>query len=89
MNGWMGDAGDLSQADLDYLAWKDNLRRAAKGDPDWGFYYPGDPRPHVAWWRRLLKIPLPEAEVERAMAKGRVLRGTPKWDPVTGETSRY
>lgn len=44
------------------LAWRDFLARAARGDADYGFYYPGDPRPHIAWWRRLLKLPPPHLE---------------------------
>lgn len=44
------------------LAWRDFMDRAHRGDADYGFYYPGEPRPHIAWWRRLLKLPPPHLD---------------------------
>jgi len=34
----------------------DWAERVARNDPDWGIYFPGDPRPHIPRWRRILKL---------------------------------
>lgn len=34
----------------------DQAERIARNDPDWGLYLPGDPRPRIPWWRRVLKL---------------------------------
>lgn len=37
-------------------AFRDWADRVARDDPDWGLYMPGEPRPVLPWWRRVLKI---------------------------------
>ena len=37
-------------------ALRDQTERVARDDSDWSLYFPGDPRPHIPWWRRVLKI---------------------------------
>ena len=41
---------ELNEALLDMAG------RVARNDPDWGIYFPGDARPHIPRWRRLLKL---------------------------------
>ncbi|HET6317267.1 MAG TPA: hypothetical protein VFG86_12470 [Chloroflexota bacterium] len=38
-------------------AFEDYGERVARNDPDWGLYFPGDPRPVRTWWQRLFFIP--------------------------------
>lgn len=37
-------------------AWDDWADRVARNDPDWNFYMPGEPRPRMPWWRRVLRL---------------------------------
>lgn len=37
-------------------AWDDWADRVARNYPDWNFYMPGEPRPHIRWWRRVLRL---------------------------------
>lgn len=41
---------------FDEAAWDDWAERVARDDPDWNLYLPGDERPKLPWWRRLLKL---------------------------------
>jgi hypothetical protein len=35
---------------------EDWLDRITRNDPDWDLYEPGQPRRHLPWWRRVLKV---------------------------------
>lgn len=58
----------------EYLAWMDFLDRMERDDADYGFYYPGDPRPHIPWWRRVLKLKPPHIEDSLARERRRLER---------------
>lgn len=55
----MASRAEVEASRRETEALKDFVDRVARGDPDLGLYYPGDARPHMPWWRRLLKIPPP------------------------------
>ena len=56
---------EIAQFHAETEAWIDWARRVERRDPDLGFYMPGEPRRVVSWWRRLLKIPLPDEPITR------------------------
>jgi hypothetical protein len=47
----------IEASERETAALKDWARRVAANHPDWGLYYPGDPRPRVRWWHHLLGHP--------------------------------
>lgn len=60
---WMGDRkAVLARSHAEHAAWMDFIARMSRDDPDWGFYYPDEPRPRLAWWRRWLRLPPREIE---------------------------
>jgi hypothetical protein len=44
------------QLRIEREAIEDWADRVARNDPDWGLYFPGDARPHIPRWRRILKL---------------------------------